>query len=86
MVVLAMALVPNPEQAELAKVLGIPVDANGFYQEQHYKIGAVDTGREGVYVAGCAQGARDIADTVAHASAAASRVQVLLSRLARRAA
>ncbi|MDF1556088.1 MAG: CoB--CoM heterodisulfide reductase iron-sulfur subunit A family protein [Deferrisomatales bacterium] len=86
MVVLAMAVVPNPEQAELARILGIPVDANGFYQEQHYKIGAVDTGREGVYMAGCAQGARDIADTVAHASAAASRVQVFLSRLARRAA
>ena len=86
MVVLATAMVPNPEQAELARVLGIPVDQNGFFQEFHYKVGSVDTGREGVYVAGCAQGARDIADTVAHASAAASRVQVLLSRLARRAA
>ncbi|MCK5256256.1 MAG: FAD-dependent oxidoreductase, partial [Deltaproteobacteria bacterium] len=86
LVVLAMAMVPNPEQAELARVLGIPVDQNGFFQEFHYKVGSVDTGREGVYVAGCAQGARDIADTVAHASAAASRVQVLLSRLARRAA
>lgn len=86
MVILATALVPNSEQVELARVLGIPVDDNGFYQEFHYKVGAVDTGREGVFVAGCAQGARDIADTVAHASAAASRVQVLLSRLARKAA
>ena len=86
LVVLAMAMVPNPEQAELARVLGIPVDANGFFKEAHYKIGSVDTGRAGVFVAGCAQGSRDIADTVAHASAAASRVQVLLSRLARKAA
>ncbi len=86
MVVLATALVPNPEQAELARVLGIPVDENGFYKEFHYKVGAVDTGREGVFIAGCSQGPRDIADTVAHASAAASRVQVFLSRLARQAA
>ncbi len=33
MVVLAMAAVPNAEQAELARVLGIPVDDNGFFQE-----------------------------------------------------
>ncbi|GAB4280707.1 MAG: hypothetical protein Kow0092_36320 [Deferrisomatales bacterium] len=83
LVVLATALVPNPEQAELARVLGIAVDANGFFQEAHYKVGSVDTGREGIFVAGCAQGPRDIADTVAHASAAASRVQVFLSRRAR---
>ncbi len=81
MVVLAMAIVPNPEQVRLAETLGIPVDDNGFFQEAHYKVGSVDTGRAGVFVAGCSQGPRDIADTVAHASAAASRVQVFLKRL-----
>ena len=81
MVVLAQALVPNPEQAELARVLGIEVDENGFFRETHYKVGSTDTVREGVFVAGCAQGPRDIADTVAHASAAASRVQGFLKRL-----
>ncbi|MHB8762983.1 MAG: FAD-dependent oxidoreductase [Deferrisomatales bacterium] len=86
MVVLAMALVPNPEQVELARVLGIPVDDNGFFRESHYKVGSVDTGREGIFVAGCCQGSRDIADTVAHASAAASKAQVFLSRLRRKAA
>ncbi len=86
LVVLAMALVPNPEQEALARVLRIPVDPNGFFREAHYKTGSVDTGREGIFVAGCAQGPRDIADTVAHASAAASRVQVFLSRLGRLAA
>jgi len=86
MVVLAMALVPNPEQLELARTLGIDTDANGFFAETHYKTGANLTARPGIYVAGCAQGARDIADTVAHASAAASKVQALLSRLRKRAA
>jgi len=86
MVVLAMAAVPNPEQAELARVLGIPVDDNGFFREAHYKVGSVETGRDGIVVAGTCQGSRDIADTVAHASAAASKVQVFLSRLRREAA
>ena len=86
MVVLAMAAVPNPEQAELARVLGIPVDDNGFFRESHYKVGSVETGRDGIVVAGTCQGSRDIADTVAHASAAASKVQVFLSRLRREAA
>ncbi len=86
LVVLATAVTPNPEQAELARVLGIPLDPNGFFQEAHYKVGSIETGRDGVFVAGCAQGPRDIADTVAHASAAASKVQVFLSRLRREAA
>jgi heterodisulfide reductase subunit A len=86
LVVLATAIVPNPEQAELAKTLGIEVDENGFWKETHYKVGANETVKPGVFVAGCAQGARDIADTVAHASAAASRTQAFLARLARTAA
>ena len=62
------------------------MDANGFWKENHYKVGANDTGRAGVYVAGCSQGARDIADTVAHAAAAASKVQSFLAQRRSRAA
>lgn len=80
MVVLATALVPNPEQRALAEALGIAADANGFFQEAHYKVGSNETVRPGVFVAGCCQGPRDIADTVAHASAAASKVQVFLAQ------
>lgn len=80
MVVLATAIVPNPEQVELARILGIETDANGFLKEEHYKVGAFMSNREGIYIAGCAQGARDIADTVAHASAAASRAQAFLAK------
>ena len=85
MVVLAMALVPHSGQEGLARVMGIPVDENGFFQEADYDVASNETGREGIFVAGCAQGARDIAETVAHASAGASRVHVFLSRLRREA-
>lgn len=86
LVVLATALVPNPEQTALARALAIDVDTSGFFQETHYKVGSNETVRPGVYTAGCCQGPRDIADTVAHASAAASKVQVFLTQLRRRAA
>jgi heterodisulfide reductase subunit A len=80
MVVLATAIVPGPGQEELAKALGIETDLNGFLKESHYKTGSMDTGKEGIFIAGCAQGPRDIADSSAHGSAAASRVQALLAR------
>jgi heterodisulfide reductase subunit A len=40
----------------------------------------VETNVEGVYIAGCAQGPKDIADAVAHANAAASKVQGLFAK------
>ncbi|PLX41276.1 MAG: hypothetical protein C0609_11225 [Deltaproteobacteria bacterium] len=86
MVVLATAIVPNPEQKALAETLGIETDEHGFLKEAHYKTGPIDTVSKGIFIAGCAQGARDIADSVAHGSAAASRAQAFLARLRRSAA
>jgi heterodisulfide reductase subunit A len=40
----------------------------------------VDTLTDGVYIAGCSQGPKDIADTVVQAKGAASSVSVLISQ------
>jgi heterodisulfide reductase subunit A len=40
--------------------------------EKHPKLAPVETASDGVFIAGCAQGPKDIPDTVAQASAAAS--------------
>ena len=40
----------------------------------------MDTTTDGVFLAGCCQGSKDIPDTVAQASAAASRALILLSQ------
>jgi len=61
----------------------VDVEENGFFREADYKAASTDTTRDGIFVAGCAQGLRDITDTVAHALAAASRVQVFLAGLTR---
>ena len=80
MVVLATAIIPQKDTKDLAKRLGIPADEYGFLTEAQRKLRPVETDREGIFIAGCAQGPKDIADAVAHASAAASKVQGLFAR------
>ncbi len=80
LVVLATAMTPQAEAKELAKKLGIEVDGYGFFTEAERKLRPVETQVPGIYVAGCAQGPKDIADAVAHANAAASKVQALFAQ------
>ncbi len=80
MVVLATAIIPQRDAKELAQRLGIKTDDNGFLKEAERKFRPVETDVEGVFIAGCAQGPKDIADAVAQGSAAASKVQALFAR------
>jgi len=80
MVVLATAMIPQKDTKDLAKKLGIAADENGFLTEVQRKLRPVETEVEGIYIAGCAQGPKDIADAVAHANAAASKVQGLFAQ------
>jgi heterodisulfide reductase subunit A len=79
LVVLGMAMIPNPESKELIRILGINTDSHGFINEAHYKLRPLETNIPGIYVAGTAQGPRDIPDSVAQASGAASKVLTLFS-------
>ncbi len=84
MVVVAATMVPNSGARELAEILGIECNSDGFFVEQDYKLSPVMTSRSGIYIAGCCQGIRDIADSAAQGSAAASKVQVFLSSIRNR--
>lgn len=83
MAVLATAVEPNPENSDLARVLDIEIDDLGYFRENDYKLSSNESSRDGIYLAGFCQGPRDIADATAHASSAASKVQVLFRRLER---
>lgn len=83
LVVVAAALVPNEGAWELAEILGLTCNKDGFFVEEDYKLSSIDTGRKGIYIAGCCQGIKDIADTAAQGSAASSKVQVFLSSIRR---
>ena len=78
LVVLATAMVPA--ESNLPKQLRIGVDPYGFLQEAHPKLRPVETLTAGVFVAGAAKAPSDIPDTVAQASAAASKALALLSQ------
>jgi heterodisulfide reductase subunit A2 len=80
MVVLSVGLVPRPQTDVVANLLGLTKSPDGFLAEAHPKMKPVQTGVEGIYLAGCAQGPKDIPDTVAHAKAAASAAIVQLRR------
>ena len=80
MVVLATAIIPQKDTKDLAIKLGIKTDEYGFLTEVQRKLRPVETDIEGIYIAGCAQGPKDIADAVAHANAAASKAQGLFAK------
>ncbi len=80
MVILCIALEARADAKQVAQLLGISQDADGFFIERHPKLDPVATMTEGIFIAGCCQGCKDIPDTVAQASAAATRVLALISR------
>ncbi|MEA3239812.1 MAG: CoB--CoM heterodisulfide reductase iron-sulfur subunit A family protein [Candidatus Bipolaricaulota bacterium] len=79
LVVLAMAMVPSEGTAELARTFHINIDENGFLKEAHPKLRPVETTTAGVFIAGTVQGPKDIPDSVAQGSAAASKAIAILS-------
>ena len=69
--VLATSLIPRPDSAALARVLGVEVDVYGFVKTE--PLAPVDTTRPGIFAAGCCRGPFDIPESVMQASAAAAR-------------
>jgi heterodisulfide reductase subunit A len=77
LVVLATAVVPDPQAGRLARVLGLELDADGFFREREANLHPTETARPGIFLAGAAQFPKDIPDTVAQAGGAAARVLAL---------
>lgn len=80
MVVLALAMQPSKGTADIAKVLKIGRDKDGFLAEAHPKLKPVESVTAGIFLAGTAQGPKDIPETVAQSGAAAAKVIALLSQ------
>mgnify|MGYP000185723665 CR=1 FL=1 len=74
MVILSCGLEPRRDAKEIAKLFGISCSADGWYIEKHPKLDPVATMTEGVFIAGCVQGPKDIPASVAQGAAAAARV------------
>jgi heterodisulfide reductase subunit A len=74
MVILSAGLEPRAGSKELAKTFGISCSADGWFIERHPKLDPVATMTEGVYIAGCVQGPKDIPASVVQGAAAAARI------------
>ncbi len=80
MVVLCPSLNPSSGSRELAEQLGVPVGSDGFIEEKHVKIDPVSTLNQGVFVAGCAIGPKDIHDSVTESISAAHKISSFLGK------
>ncbi|NWF96675.1 MAG: CoB--CoM heterodisulfide reductase iron-sulfur subunit A family protein [Candidatus Thorarchaeota archaeon] len=80
MVVLATGVVSPATADKVAKVLNLSRSPDGFLLEAHPKLRPVDSFNDGIFVAGMAQGPKDIPDTVAQAKAAAAGAMSLMGR------
>ncbi|MGB6066959.1 MAG: CoB-CoM heterodisulfide reductase HdrA2 [Desulfomonilaceae bacterium] len=80
MVILSVGIRPRSGSEVLQRLLNLTTDTDGFYMEAHPKLRPVDTTTGGVFLAGAAEGPKDIKDSVTQASAAASRANILMSK------
>jgi heterodisulfide reductase subunit A len=80
MVVLSVGLEARADAPEVARMLGIDQGEEGWFVESNYLTEPTSTFSGGITIAGVCQGPKDIPDTVAQGSAAASRVLQTLMR------
>jgi heterodisulfide reductase subunit A2 len=80
MVVLCNAMEPRKDSDTIRRLFSISKSPDGFFLERHPKLDPTSTATDGVYIAGCSQGPKDIPDTVAQASSASARILSLISK------
>ncbi len=80
LVVLAAGLTARKDTDPIASILKLSKSSDRFLMEAHPKLRPVDTAIDGVFLAGCCQGPKDIPDTVAQAKGAAASAIIPMSR------
>ncbi|MFZ1200508.1 MAG: FAD-dependent oxidoreductase [Desulfobacterales bacterium] len=73
MVVLCTAIEARHDAGDVGRLFGVNQGADGFFLEEHPKLGPLNTATDGVFLAGCCQKPMDIPDTVSQASGAAAK-------------
>ncbi len=76
---LATAIVPA-ENEEIARLLKVPLNQDGFFMEAHAKLRPVDFATDGVFVCGLAHYPKDIEESLTQAMAAAARTVSVLAK------
>ncbi len=80
MVILMVGMEAREDSQEVARLVNISQDKEGWFIESHPKLEPVSTTTDGIFIAGTCVSPKDIPDTVAQARAAAARI---LARIAK---
>ena len=80
MVILSVGLEPQTDSDVIQRLLTLSRTQDGFFMEAHPKMRPVDAATGGIFFAGCAEGPKDIKDSVTQASAAAARSGILMAK------
>ncbi len=78
MVVLGVGLEAQGDANDVRRQFNISCSTEGWFLERHPKLAPVNTFTDGIFLAGCCQGPKDIPDTVAQAGAAAAEALALI--------
>ncbi|MHA2297955.1 MAG: hydrogenase iron-sulfur subunit [Candidatus Hodarchaeales archaeon] len=76
LVLLTTPLVSSSGAKELSQHFKIPLDSTGFFQEAHVKLRPLDFATDGIFVCGTAHSPKNISDSIAQASGAATRASI----------
>jgi heterodisulfide reductase subunit A-like polyferredoxin len=80
LLVLSAAIRPRQESSQLADVLRLPLDEDGFFMEAHPKLRPLDFATPGFYLCGLAQGPKFANEAIVQARGAVSRAVMVLSK------
>ena len=79
LIILSTPMIPAGNLEDLAKMLKVPLDKNGFFLEAHVKLRPLDFATDGIFLCGCAHWPKNIQDSISQANGAAGRASRFLS-------
>ncbi len=80
LIVLMVGMEAREDSGEIARLVNISQDKDGWFIESHPKLEPVATTTDGIFIAGTCVAPKDIPDTVAQARAAAARILAKISK------
>ena len=77
---LSAAIRPHPVSQEIAGLMKLPLDADGFLMEAHLKLRPLDFAVNGIFLCGLAHSPKSIGESIAQAQGAAARALGVLAQ------
>jgi heterodisulfide reductase subunit A-like polyferredoxin len=75
-IVLSVGMRPREDTKDIQGLLKTPLSSEGYFLEKHPKLAPLESNTDGIFICGCAQYPKNIVDTVAQASGAASKASI----------